>query len=52
MKLSIIIPVYKGEKYIRDCLDSIIAQEFQDFECVIDDGSKDSSACIVREYAE
>ena len=45
MKLvSIIIPVYNAEKYLRQCIDSIIKQSFDKFELIlIDDGSKDKS---------
>ncbi len=51
-KISIIVPVYKVEKYIRRCLDSIQAQTFIDWECIlIDDGSPDASGKICDEYA-
>ncbi len=51
-KISIIIPVYKVEKYLRRCLDSIVAQTFTDWECIlIDDGSPDNSGKICDEYA-
>ena len=51
--VSIIIPIYNVEEYLRDCLDSVLAQEFTDFEAVvIDDGSPDGSAAIAREYAD
>lgn len=51
--LSIIIPVYNAEKYIKKCMDSILCQSFKDFEILlIDDGSKDSSGKICDEYAE
>ena len=51
--VSVIIPMYNAEKYISDCLDSILNQTFQDFEViVVDDCSKDKSAEIVRDYAE
>lgn len=51
-KISIIIPVYNVERYIRECLDSIICQTFSDFEVLlIDDGSPDKSGDICDEYA-
>lgn len=49
--ISIIIPLYNKEKKIGQCLDSILSQSFSDFECVvIDDGSTDKSACVVKSY--
>lgn len=52
-KISIIVPVYKVEKYLRRCLDSIVAQTFTDWECIlIDDGSPDNSGKICDEYTE
>ncbi|MBR4677202.1 MAG: glycosyltransferase family 2 protein [Bacteroidales bacterium] len=52
-KISIIVPIYKVEKYLRRCLDSIAAQTFIDWECIlIDDGSPDDSGKICDEYAE
>ena len=52
-KVSIIVPVYKVEQYIRECLDSIKAQTFTDWECLlIDDGSPDNSGNICDEYAQ
>lgn len=51
-KLSIIIPVYNVQQYLRECLDSIIAQTFTDWECLlIDDGSIDKSSDICDEYS-
>lgn len=51
-ELSIIIPVYNTEKYLRACLDSIIAQTYSDYEVLlIDDGSTDRSGSICDEYA-
>lgn len=51
--VSVIIPMYNAEKYIGDCLNSLIAQTFTDFEViVVDDCSTDSSPAIVQSYAE
>lgn len=50
-KISLIVPVYKAEKYLRRCIDSIIAQTFTDWECIlVDDGSPDGSGAICDEY--
>lgn len=52
-KVSIIIPVYKAEKYLNRCIDSILAQTFTDWELLlIDDGSPDRSGDICDEYAK
>ena len=49
--ISIIVPIYNVEKYLRQCLDSIQDQTYQNFECLlINDGSSDNSADICREY--
>src|SRR5690554_3886604 len=51
--VSIIIPVYKVEKYISRCLDSILNQTFQDFEIIlVNDSSPDDSIRIAEEYAQ
>lgn len=51
-KLTVIIPVYNTEKYLKQCLDSVLAQSFQDMEIIcIDDGSTDGSSSILTEYA-
>lgn len=51
-KISIVIPVYNSAKYLRECLDSICNQSFEDWEIIaIDDGSRDESAAILDEYA-
>lgn len=50
-KLSIITPVYKVERYLPKCIDSILSQKFSDFELIIvDDGSPDNSGHIADEY--
>ena len=52
-KVSIIIPVYNAEKAVRRCVDSVLDQEYTDFELLLmDDGSKDGSPAILDEYAE
>ena len=51
--ISIIVPIYNVENYLRQCLDSIMSQTYQNFECLlINDGSPDNSADICREYVE
>ncbi len=51
--ISVIVPVYNGEKYLRECLDSILAQTCVDIEVLaVDDGSTDASAGIIRAYAK
>lgn len=50
--ISIIVPVYKVEKYLAECIDSIIGQTFTDWELLlVDDGSPDNSGNICDEYA-
>ena len=52
MIFSIIIPIYNVEKYLRECLDSVVYQSFADWEAIcVDDGSTDGSKGIVEEYA-
>ena len=49
--ISIVVPIYNVENYLRMCLDSIQNQTYQNFECLlINDGSPDNSADICREY--
>lgn len=52
-KISIIVPVYKVEKYISKCIESIIAQTFDDWELIlVDDGSPDKSGVICDHYSK
>jgi len=51
--ISIIIPIYNAEVYLRRCIDSILVQTFTDFECIlINDGSTDNSSAICKEYKD
>ena len=50
--ISIIIPVYNVERYLPECLDSLLAQTYQNFELLcVNDGSSDSSQSILEQYA-
>lgn len=52
-KLSVVIPIYRVEKYLRQCLDSIVNQTFRDMEIIlVDDGSPDHCGEICDEYAK
>lgn len=52
-KISVILPVYNGEKYIKQSVDSILSQTFTNFELIIiDDGSKDKSVEIIESYTD
>jgi len=52
MRFSIVIPLYNVEKYLKDCLDSVLNQTFADWEAIcVNDGSTDHSAVILEEYA-
>lgn len=51
--ISVIVPVYNAELYLRDCIESIIVQTFSDYEIIlVNDGSTDSSGNICEEYAQ
>lgn len=53
VKVSIVIPIYNVEKYLRQCLESVINQTLKDIEIIcVNDGSTDSSPDIIAEYAE
>lgn len=53
MFFSVILPIYNVEKYLAECVDSILAQTFTDFELIlVNDGSKDSSGEICDKYAK
>lgn len=52
-QISVIVPVYKVEPYLRRCVDSILGQTFADFELIlVDDGSPDQCGAICDEYAQ
>lgn len=51
--ISIVIPAYNAERYLGECLDSVLAQTYQDWEAiVVDDGSTDSTGVIAGKYAK
>ena len=50
-KISVVVPIYNSEKYLRKCISSILNQEFKDFELIlVNDGSKDKSLQVCRRY--
>lgn len=52
MTFSIIVPIYNTEKYLRQCVDSLLSQKFSDYEIIlVDDGSPDNSPAICDDYA-
>ena len=53
MKISVIVPVYNTAAYLKGCMESILAQTFEDFEVLlVDDGSTDESPALCDAYAE
>ena len=52
-KISVCMPMFNASRYLRECIDSILAQTFTDFELLIaDDGSTDNSVEIVESYTD
>lgn len=52
-KISVLVPIFNVEKYLEECLDSIISQTFTDLEIIcINDGSTDNSLAIIKRYAK
>ena len=51
--VSVVLPVYNGERYLREALDSVLAQTYRNWELIlVDDGSFDQTPEIAREYEE
>lgn len=51
LTLSVLMPVYNGERFLREAIESLLNQTFTDFEfLIIDDGSSDKSAKIINSY--
>ena len=51
--ISVIIPVYNSENYLKECLDSVVNQTFKDIEIIcINNGSTDNSEAIIKSFAE
>ena len=52
-QITVIVPIYNAESYLRDCLNSILNQTFFDFEAIlVNDGSTDNSLSIIKEYSQ
>jgi len=53
IKISVVMPVYNGEAYIGDAIESVLNQTFRDFELIIiDDGSTDATVSVIRRYED
>ena len=53
MFISVVVPIYKVEKYIKGCIESVLSQSFEDFELIlVDDGSPDGCPDICDGYAK
>ena len=53
MKVSIIIPIFKVEKYIKRCLESVVSQDYSDIECIlVNDCSPDDSFSIAKDFVD
>ena len=53
MKLAVIVPVYRVEPYLRQCIESILGQSYRNLRVIlVDDGSPDASGAICEEYAQ
>ena len=51
IKISVVVPVYNGEKYLQECLDSILNQTLEEIEIIcIDDASTDQTSSILQQY--
>ncbi len=51
IKVSVVLPVYNGERYLRKCLDDILGQSLREIEVIcVDDGSTDGTLAILKEY--
>ena len=52
-KVSVVVPIYNVERYLRECVDSILAQTLKDIEVIlVDDGSPDGSPAIIDEICQ